>query len=233
VRLIVTRPLVDAEALKDKLETLGHEVVLSPLLEIIPAANAVVPDQHYQMIALTSANGARALSHHESLPKLHHLPVLTVGPQSAEAARRAGFTDVTMAGGDAAELAGYIARTRDPKAGPVLYMSGRESAGDFAGRLKNAAFIIVRVIAYEAKAASELAPAVSLAVDGVLLYSPRTARIWAELAGRQVIDVPAMMHICISHNTAAMLPESWPRRIAAEPSEAAMLDLIAEMDVDG
>src|SRR2546430_15235921 len=101
MRLIVTRPRQDAESLKAKLEALGHSVILSPLLEVVPIADTVIPDKPYQLIALTSANGARALSRHRALPKLHRLPAFTVGAQSAGAAKSVGFTNVHMAGGDA------------------------------------------------------------------------------------------------------------------------------------
>ena len=43
MRLIVTRPQEDADALKTRLEALGHKVILSPLLEILPLADAVRP----------------------------------------------------------------------------------------------------------------------------------------------------------------------------------------------
>jgi uroporphyrinogen-III synthase len=233
VRLIVTRPKEDAEALQGKLEALGHEVVLSPLLEIGAIADTIIPDERYQLLTLTSANGARTLARHPDLPRLKNIPVLTVGPQSAEAARNAGFSNVAMAGGDAAGLADHIAQNRDPKRGPLLYVSGRDTAGDFTGRLESRGFRVIRVIAYEARAASELAPEARAAADAVFLYSPRTARVWAELAHRAHVDGRAMMHLCISRNAAAVLPENWPRRIAAAPTEAAMFDLIRTMDTEG
>src|SRR5205814_737077 len=136
MRLIVTRPREDAEALKAKLEARGHTVILSPLIEVVPIAGTVIPNKPYQLIALTSANGARALSRHPALPRLHSIPAFTVGPQSAEAAKCAGFSDVHVAGGDAVGLAQHIAEACDPETGAILYVSGRDSASDFTGKLK-------------------------------------------------------------------------------------------------
>jgi len=231
MRLIVTRPQEDADALKTRLEALGHKVILSPLLEILPLADAVIRDAPYQLIALTSANGMRALARHPALPQLRSRPVLAVGPQSAQAARSAGFSDVTMAGGDAIGLAEYIAKTGDRRKGPVLYLSGRDSAGNFAARLEARGFTVARVIAYEARAASQLSAEVHSGADGVLLFSPRTARIWVELIARSGLEAAArgMIHICISKNAGAALPETYPRRIAAQATEAAMLDVIASL----
>lgn len=229
MRLIVTRPEEDAATLKTRLKILGHDVILSPLLVIAPIAGIAIPDEHYQLIALTSANGARALSRHPDLPKLRALPVLAVGPQSAEAARLAGFANVETAGGDAVGLARHLADCRDRDAGPILYVSGRDSASDFAGLLKAAGFDVRRVIAYEARAATTLSPRVHAGAEAVLLFSPRTARLWAGLVAAEALDANArgQVHVCISANTAAALPAAYPTRVAAQPTEAAMLDVIA------
>jgi uroporphyrinogen-III synthase len=225
MRLIVTRPIEDAKVLKAKLERLGHSVILSPLLDIVPLADAAIPEDRYQLIALTSANAARALARHPALPQLTRLSAFVVGPQSAQAAHEAGFADVHAEGGDAAGLADHIARTRDPDGGPVLYVSGRDSAGDFAGRLRRSGFSVTRVIAYEARPAPKLAPQVHLGADGVLLYSPRSARIWAELVAHEGLGVIVreMIHVCISGNAAAALPQAYAKRIAAQPTDAAVI----------
>jgi uroporphyrinogen-III synthase len=234
MRLIVTRPREDADALRATLEGLGHSVILSPLLDIVPLADAVVPKEPYQCAAFTSANGIRALPR-EALARLRALPVFTVGPQSADAARLGGFADVRMAGGDASGLARHIAAACDPRKGPVLYVSGRDSASDFAGRLERAGFSVRRVIAYEAKAASGLPPEIAAGAEAVLLYSPRTASVWAELTarGRLARVARAMMHICISQNTAARLRQSYQRIVADEPNEAGMLAALARLEVKG
>src|SRR5262245_59783160 len=228
MRLIVTRPIEDGLALKEKLEPLGHSVILSPVLDIVPLGDVRIPEGSYQLIALTSANAARAVSRLPDFPHLMNLQAFVVGPQSAQAALEAGFVDVRAEGGDAAGLADHISRSCDPRAGPVLYVSGRDSAGDFAGRLGRAGFTVTRVIAYEARPAARLSPQVHAGADMVLIYSPRSARIWAELVARAGLEsvIEAMMHVCISRNAAAALPETYPKQIAASPNDAGMLAAI-------
>ncbi len=51
-----------------------------------------------QAILATSANGVRALARRS---RARDLPVFAVGPQTAEAAREAGFANVKSADGDA------------------------------------------------------------------------------------------------------------------------------------
>jgi uroporphyrinogen-III synthase len=224
MRLLVTRPLHDAQILKTKLEQLGHEVIASPLLEIAPRANVTIPSAAYQLIALTSANAMRCLAGNALLDRLRHLPVLAVGPQSAAAARHAGFASITEAGGDGLGLARHIIAQAKPDAGPILYLSGLDTASDFAGQLERAGFTVERVIVYEARPATRLSDDASRA-EGVLLYSPRSARLWLELAQRQGI-APDVMHFCLSAKIAAILPEHLARRVAARPDEDALLEII-------
>jgi uroporphyrinogen-III synthase len=225
MRLLVTRPWQDAQILIPRLEQLGHEVIASPLLEIAPRPDIRIPNAPYQLIALTSANAIRCLAGTELLDRLRHLPVMAVGPQSAAAAKHAGFASVTEAGGDGSGLARHILAHARPKAGPILYLSGLDTASDFAGHLERAGFLVERIIVYEARPAARLAPDAARA-EGVLLYSPRSARLWLDLAARQGIAADAMTHFCLSANIAAILPGGLARRVAARPDEEALLEIV-------
>ncbi|MGE4250358.1 MAG: uroporphyrinogen-III synthase [Parvibaculaceae bacterium] len=225
MRLLVTRPRDDAQPLKARLEQLGHDVITSPLLEIAPCRDVDIPIVPYQLVALTSANALRCLAGDPRLDRLRHVPVMAVGPQSAAAARQAGFTRITAAGGDGVGLARHIINHARPEAGPVLYLSGRDTASDFSGHLERSGFAVTRVIVYEARPAQALAQEAACA-EGVLLYSPRSARLWLDLAGRQDIAADVMMHFCLSPNIAAILPDGFARRVAARPDEDALLEII-------
>jgi uroporphyrinogen-III synthase len=225
MRLLVTRPSDDAEALKARLGKLGHQVILSPVLAIVPLADIDIPAADYQLVALTSANAVRCLAGTPHLARLRRLPVMAVGPQSALAARRAGFTRITEAGGDGIGLARHIAASAKPDAGPVLYLSGRDTASDFTGLLERAGFAVRRVILYEARPAETLA-AEAAEAQGVLLYSPRSARLWLDLARRHDMNAKAMVHFCLSPNVAAILPDGFATRVAPRPTEESLLEII-------
>ncbi|MFZ5677358.1 MAG: uroporphyrinogen-III synthase [Pseudomonadota bacterium] len=229
MRLLVTRPREDAETLKERLEALGHQVILSPLLAIAPRPDIEIPAEPYQALALTSANAIRCLESSTLLVGLRHLPVMAVGPQSAAAARQAGFSDITEAGGDGIGLARHIIGALDPDAGPVLYLSGLDTASDFTGLLERGGLSARRVIVYEAKPAAALAADATHA-EGVLLYSPRSARLWLDLAERQAVPADVMVHYCLSANIAAILPDAFARRVAARPVEDALLEIIGRAD---
>lgn len=229
--LIVTRPRRDADALAHKLEALGHEVCLSPLLTIVATPGARIPPAGYQAVLITSANGARALANHEARSRIVALPAITVGSQSAEVARQAGFAEVHQTGGNVAALTRHVVGALSPRDGPLLYLSGEETSGDLVGGLGARGFTVDRVVLYGARPASHLAPAAMAAIGsgragGVLLYSPRTAALWVKCiaADNLVPYMGALVHYCLSPQVAAALPGEW----TAVTAEAAAEDVLLE-----
>jgi uroporphyrinogen III methyltransferase/synthase len=61
VKVIVTRPRMQADTLAERLEALGHEVVLCPLVEVEPLGDGPVDVSGYDWVVVTSVNGAREL----------------------------------------------------------------------------------------------------------------------------------------------------------------------------
>lgn len=232
MRIAVTRPEEDAEPLIAKLAAAGHEAIAVPLLAIAPRTGAAIADAPWQAVAATSANGIRALAGHDELKSLR---MLTVGPQSLKAAAAAGFGRAEAHGGDVDGLARHIRETLDPQDGPILYLSGAETAGDLQGQLAAAGFDCRRVVLYDAVPARSLGEAEPALRDGrldaVLLYSPRSARIWCDLVARAslVAEAAAPHYLCLSANVAKLLAQTWKRHIAAAPEESAMLALLEEL----
>ncbi|MEE8274408.1 MAG: uroporphyrinogen-III synthase, partial [Alphaproteobacteria bacterium] len=97
MRVLITRPREDAEALAEALAVRGVEALVEPLLEIVPLNPGDFDLAGVQAALLTSANGARALA---AATGSRDVPVLAVGEATAAAARAAGFAEVAVAGGD-------------------------------------------------------------------------------------------------------------------------------------
>ena len=231
MRIALTRPEEDAGALKAKLEAMGHRVVAAPMMTIRVRNDVDIPQKPWQAIAVTSANGIRAL------PEMEHLRTirtLTVGPQSLKAALARGLP-AEAHGGDVNGLAGFIRAALDPKAGPILYLSGAETAGDLEGQLSAAGFDCHRAVLYDAAPAESLGEAAAAlgnnALDAVLLYSPRTAKLWLQRAAEAGLlhNAARMRNFCLSRNVASVLPEDWVKEVPQTPDEQAMLALLAEM----
>jgi uroporphyrinogen-III synthase len=87
VRVIVTRPVGQAEPLASRLRTLGHEVVVCPLIRIEPLGGGTIDVSSYDWVVVTSPNGAAELLRRMtgSLPR-----VAAIGPGTAAALRERG-----------------------------------------------------------------------------------------------------------------------------------------------
>jgi uroporphyrinogen-III synthase len=232
MRLLITRPRQDAEAVARVLHDRGVGSVIEPLLEV---TNLAVPDfslDDVQAVLLTSANGARALAQASTR---RDVAVLAVGAATAAAARDAGLTDIEAAGGDVAAL-GDLARARlDPEGGSLVHVSGSAVAGDLAGYLSDAGFTVRRAVLYEATPVSALSPTAVArlndgAIDGVLLFSPRTAKSFVRLARESSVGLTQVRALCLSRAVADRAATAQWRSIevAARPDQEALLDLIGE-----
>lgn len=228
---LITRPLDDAKPLADLLRARGVDCVIEPLLEIVPKPDATIDLDGVQALLFTSANGVRAFADHSAR---RDLKVLTVGEGSAEAARAAGFSQVTAGGGDVDALAALAARELDPKAGALFHGAASALAGDLQGKLEAAGFTLRRAVLYEAKTADALSPETRMnlalgGIDLVLLFSPRTARTFAELWRKA--EQPSLHKttaLCLSAAVAREVAGlGWQRvETAANPDQDSMLALV-------
>jgi uroporphyrinogen-III synthase len=193
-----------------------------------------IPLDGIQAVLATSANGVRALARRT---RVRDVPVFAVGPQTAAAARAAGFDRIKDAQGDALALAEVVARWSTPEGGPLLHVAGRDRAGHLAATLAERGFEVRVEVLYDAVEARRLSEEAAAALasahlDAVMLFSPRSARIFsdrvreANLAGR----CGKVTALCISRATAdAVAALSFAAvRVAAKPNQDSMLDLLLQ-----
>ena len=235
---LLTRPRTDSEALSVLLRKWGVRSLIEPVIEILPLAETKLPDLNdMQALLITSANGVRALvSLLGPPPEARHIPLLVVGPASAEAARKAGFDNVQTAGGDVKALAALARKRLDPAAGPLLHVAGSKVAGDLASELKRSNFELRRQVLYEGKQSAALSPAAQEALRGgkinmVLFFSPRSAHAFVTLLRAASLEsaLAQSTAICLSTNVAeAAKATAWRRiRTACKPEQAALLEEVA------
>jgi uroporphyrinogen-III synthase len=220
MRVLITRPIEDANATAAILRERGYEPVIKPLLEIYYREDADISLEGVQAILATSANGIRAIARKTVR---RDVVVFAVGAQTAEAARAAGFPNVRSADGDARDLARLIIGTADLKRGELVHVAASETRGDLASTLRRAGFSVRAVTLYDAVAAKELAVDLS-SIDAVLFYSPRSAAIFANLAG----DCSRILACCISAAAAEALKPLRFReiRVASWPDQESLLALL-------
>jgi len=232
MRLVVTRPQADSERSATALRARGHQVLVAPLMRVEPVMADCAGG--WGAIIVTSANAPGALAADPARAALLKLPVFAVGRRSADAARQAGFSDVSAAGGDVRDLVRLIAERRADASGPLLYLAGEDRAADLIGELSVHGIAAEMRIVYRAVTTPfppELIAALKNGeIDAVLHFSRRSADNY--LAGARAAGLLAQAlaprHVCLSAAIADPLTGAGVSRIgiAARPDEAALLELV-------
>jgi uroporphyrinogen-III synthase len=237
MRVLVTRPELDARREAEALAARGHEPILAPLLEIEFLPSVDLSLDGVQALIVTSRNALRALAAHEVLEGALRLPLFAVGEATARAARELGFSEVIIGPGTGAGLLPLIRREVHPEKGALMHLSAELVAFDLKPALEEEGFEVRRVILYRSHPATAF-PAEVMAglaagdVRGVILLSPRTAETFATLAEHQgmVAQAKGLVCYCLSQAVAeAVAPLGLEVRVPAHPREE---DVLALLDSD-
>jgi len=173
MRIVVTRPRGQADALGERLRALGHDVVDCPLIEIEPIASDPIDTSGYDWVVVTSRNGADLFAQRRTgtLPR-----VAAIGPGTAAALRERGIEPALVPRISTQE--GLLAELPRP-AGRVL-VAAAEDARPLLMRELGAEFCAL----YRTRLLHPEPPAGEL----VVLASASAARAFAELD----VDIPAV-----------------------------------------
>jgi uroporphyrinogen-III synthase len=237
MRLIVTRPEPDDDRSARVLIRLGHEAILCPMLDIVSDPKAPIPRGPLQAVVVTSSNAVRALAARADDAVPRTLPLFAVGDQTALEAKRAAFTRARSAGGNLDDLVALLVAELQADAGPLLYAAGEVQAGDLAKRMQEHGFTVETSIVYRAEPRTHLSGVASDAiksdsVDGVLLYSQRSAQAFAaalQAAGLAPLSEKVTLY-CLSAAVAEPLGEVAAGKVlvAEAPNQISLFALIEE-----
>ena len=134
-----------------------------------------------------------------------------------------------------------LARKRlDPKAGPLLHVSGVDIAQDFAAALAPDGFEVRRVALYEAREETALPDSARAAIearapDAAMFFSPRASELFARLVQESGLSASLSNVTAIAISPAALQPLSaLPFKAtvaAARPTRQSVLDEIDRLPV--
>lgn len=167
MRIVVTRPEGQAAELAERLEELGHEILVCPLIEVEPLGEEPIELSGYDWVLVTSPNGARELARRR---RGRPGRVAAIGPGTAAALASVGLPPDLVARRSTQE--GLLAELPLP-AGRVL-VAAAEGARPLLRDELRADFAPL----YRTK---ELRPLVFPDADLVLLTSASAARAYAAL----------------------------------------------------
>ena len=230
-QMLVTRPEPDAQSSLARLRALDIAAMAAPLMERVPLEASLPPAAGFTAIVLTSANAVRTLVDRAVVADYAHLPVLAVGDRTARDAEAAGFARVSSAAGAFGDLVNAIALSG--LKGPLFYPTGKHQSHDLAKALAPMGVMVATAKIYDMVAISALPEPVQVALDtgaigAVLVYSRRTAEIFAHLtASLRREQRQRLGMLCLSEAVAEPLLEARFNRIALadRPDEEAMMAL--------
>ncbi len=234
MRIAVTRPQDDSERTATALRARGHDVLVAPLIQVEPVAAAIRGS--WAAVIITSANAPGAIATHPARAALIKLPLFAVGRRSADAARQAGFADVTTAGGDVRDLVRLIVARRADASGPLLYLAGEDRAADLIGELTARGIAAEMAVVYRAATAPfppELITALKAGeIDAVLHFSRRSADNYLAGAAQAGITKQALAvrQLCLSAQIAEPFvgAEAGHVAVAKRSDEASLIALLEQ-----
>jgi len=238
MHVLITRPEPDAAALRTQLEALGHRVTVEPLLKIehLPIARDVLAG--IAGLIVTSRNGLRALAASAALDAARDLPLIAVGPGTAQLARELGFEHIIEGSGTADALVPVIIETSREVYGTFAHLRGEDVAFDLRGALRGRGIEVREVVCYRAMPATGLTPQTreflaSGGINAVILMSPRTGAIFTRLltAAGLARAPKSLVLLCLSPAVATTVEPLAPVRVemAASPNSAAMLAAVTRV----
>jgi len=231
MRVLVTRPRPDGERTAAALRARGHDVLLTPLMQVRPVPAVLAGN--WSAVIVSSSNALRVLPA-EQLAPLLRLPLYAIGERSAEAARAAGFHEVRRSLGDANALVHLVAERYANERAPHLYLAGEHRAADIEGALARKDIKVATIVVYRNMTTGfppELIGAVERGmIDAALHFSRRSAENFvagAKSAGL-VAQALAPRHLCLSEQVAEPLRAAGARNVASarRPDETALLELL-------
>jgi uroporphyrinogen-III synthase len=237
--VLVTRPHPDDETTAASLRARGFDVLRAPMLRFEPVAVHEDLNARYSAVIVTSANALRGIEPHLKGHRMLELPLFAVGDHTAASARRAGFTHVVSANGDAANLRDLVLASLKAKelkkASTLLYLAGAEIARDLASELEESGFRVVTQTTYRMIAVKSLPRETCDAfaanqVEAVLHYSQRSARAFLDAARAAGVEISALAipQCCISATVASVVRDAGATQVvvAATPDENALFEAL-------
>lgn len=230
MRLLITRPHDQAIGTASLLRDDGHEPVIEPLLRVEPLEGEF-PAGPYVGAIVTSINAVPALA---GSPYPKSDPVFAVGEKTASALDGKGFSSVCTGHGDIDSLVNLVANAAAADEDhPFLYPCAQQTARDLPALLSQRGLSCRPWLVYRTVPVPRFTEETARALrqgefDGVLLYSPKTARRFSQLFDQLDARAPVPASYVLSEAIRDALSPRFRSacHVAAEPHERALRFLL-------
>jgi uroporphyrinogen-III synthase len=217
MNILITRPLIDAEDLMEKLFAYGHKIIHLPTLKISTMKTELVNPDNFDAFVFTSANAVRNLKLTSEKKSLH---CFCVGSITEKIARQSGFTNTSSAGGTVNALKNLIMISdKVDKNSNLAYFCGDNTSYDLDLELRREGLKIKKIINYSSLIISELNNENKKLIehyppDLIYIYSARSAESFIAIVKNYGLNplVTQSTVMCISKKVANIFkPQEWKK----------------------
>jgi uroporphyrinogen-III synthase len=207
MNILITRPLMDAEDLMEKLFAYGHKIIHLPTLKISTVETELVNPDNFDAFVFTSTNAVRNLQLTNTNKSLH---CFCVGSITEKIARQSGFVNTSSAGGTVNALKNLIMISdKINKNSNLAYFCGDNISYDLDLELKNEGLKIKKIINYSSEIISDLNNENKKLIENfppnlIYIYSARSAESFIDIVKNYELNplVTQSTVMCISKKVA-------------------------------
>ncbi|MFZ4763077.1 MAG: uroporphyrinogen-III synthase [Alphaproteobacteria bacterium] len=210
MKVLLTRPLLQSQAMAAKLLPAGIVTLICPMTTIKPISFSLEPEQIFQGIILTSGRAVQLFS--QQYPQFQALPLYIVGQKTALIAQQNGYQHIKIIAHNVAELVQWLQLQPEIRQAHLLYVSGQEITADLCILLQE--YCVVQQLAvYKAEAIEALPDVIKSALcdhslEAVLFFSARAAAIFMQLVQPE----------WLGHVTAIAISKQLQEKLLAQPA---------------
>ena len=232
MRILVTRPALQAVEFAKKIHDMGFKPEIEPMLAIEPLPFSplkTAPD----LILLSSQNAVPFL---QGLEIDRTTPIIAVGDKTKELSLEHGYKKIKSISGDAQKLLQNILTEHPSSFGRILHVSGSNVQIDLAKELSLRGYDAHQKAVYRTIPQKTLSNNVQNLIQSKQLHaatflSQKTTNAFLSAMRFAQIDESAIKDLkvyCLSHNIAALFEKqgAWQINVAPDPTEASLLALI-------
>ena len=207
MNILITRPLMDAEDLMEKLFAYGHKIIHLPTLKISAVETKLVNPDNFDAFVFTSTNAVRNLQLTNTNKSLH---CFCVGSITEKIARQLGFVNTSSAGGTVNALKNLIMISdKINKNSNLAYFCGDNISYDLDLELRKEGLKIKKIINYTSEVISDLNSENKKLIENyppdlIYIYSARSAESFIAIVKNYELNplVTQSTVMCISKKVA-------------------------------
>lgn len=233
--IVICRPVEDSAELAQAARAQGFVPIVEPVLAIEYLQPDFSAATQNEILVFTSANGVTAFAKGSDL---RENPIYTVGRNTADAARQAGFTNVKTAAGSVDDLVEILLKDYAETDVPILYVRAEEISKDLRSELLKHGLTVRELTAYRSVPADNLSLDLLKALDArdvaaIMFFSAKGAAVFAALLEQygRTARIRTSNALCISEavlQSVSVLPFGM-NSVAETPDRYGMIKLLEQL----